>query len=231
MRGLPAEAAEAVAAVHAEQGVAIRTGIAIERFTGSGSLDGVVLSDGETLAADAVVVGIGIEPNTGLASAAGVEVNDGIVTDQYGRASIEGVYAAGDCASCFLPRYGRHIRLESFQNADQQGMNVASTIAGAAAGYDPVPFLWSDQYDRVLQVAGFPAEGDRQVARGTAADQNLVLFSLAGGRLVGVCGWGQARQIARDVRFSQTLMQNGVNPDPDQLADPGVAVKDLLSSS
>lgn len=227
-RSVPAEAAQAVADVHREEGVDIRTGVGIESLHGTDGVEAVQLADGNTVAADAVLVGIGITPNTALASEAGIAVDDGITTDEYGRASAANIYAAGDCAACYLPRYQRHIRLESFQNADQQGINVANTIAGRPEGYDPVPFVWSDQYDRVLQTVGFPGDGDRIVQRGTVGEHNLVLFSLAGDKLVGVTGWGQGRKIARDVRAGQTLIQKGVNPDPARLADPDTPVKSLL---
>lgn len=229
MRSLPAEAAEAVAHVHRDEGVTIRTGAAIDGLDGNGHVIRVALAGGERIEADAVIVGIGIVPNTALAASAGVEVADGIVTDEFGRTSVDGIYAAGDCACCYLPRYGRHVRLESFQNADQQGMNVAATVAGQPAGYDPVPFVWSDQYQRVLQTVGFPGEGNRQVQRGALADHNLVLFSLKDDRLVGVTGWGSGRLIAKDVRFSQQLIPKGIHPDPAQLADPDVAIKDLIA--
>lgn len=228
MRSLPAEAAEAVTRVHREEGVAIRSGVSIESLDGNDHVTHVALAGGERIEADAVIVGIGIVPNTALAAEAGVEVADGITTDELGRTSVDGIYAAGDCACCYLPRYGRHVRLESFQNADQQGMNVAATIAGEPTGYDPVPFVWSDQYQRVLQTVGFPVEGDRQVRRGSVEDHNLVLFSLKDDHLVGVTGWGGGRLIAKDVRFSQQLIQKGIQPDPSQLADPDVAIKDLI---
>lgn len=227
-RSVPADAALAVAQVHGDEGVEIRTGVRIEQFQGRDRVEGVALSGGESIEADAVVVGIGIAPETALAAKAGIAVSDGITTDEFGRTSSDNIHAAGDCASCYLPRYQRHVRLESFQNADQQGMNTAATIAGPPAGYDPVPFVWSDQYQRVLQTAGFPGDGDRHVQRGSVEDQNLVLFSFTGERFIGVTGWGQGRLIAKDIRFSQSLMQKGVNPDPDQLADPEVAVKDLV---
>ncbi|MDZ7841621.1 MAG: FAD-dependent oxidoreductase [Gammaproteobacteria bacterium] len=230
-RSVPEAAAAAVAAVHGDEGVEIRTGVRIEAFDGKDRVEGVILAGGEVVAADTVVVGIGITPDTSLAEAAGLEVSDGIRVDEYGRTADENILAAGDCASCYLPRYSRHMRLESFQNADQQGMSTAATIAGQPAAYDPVPFVWSDQYDRVLQTAGFPGEGDRHVQRGSIEDRNLVLFSFAGERFVGVTGWGQGRLIARDIRLSQSLMQKGVDPDPDQLTDPDVAIKDLVPGS
>lgn len=230
-RSVPPQAAEAVAEVHRNEGVDIRTGVSIEKIEGRKGVEGVVLAGGECLEADAVVVGIGIVPNIRLAGEAGVETADGIITDEFGRTSVDNVYAAGDCACGYLPRYGRHIRMESFQNADQQGMNTAATIAGRPAGYDPVPFVWSDQYQRVLQTAGFPAAGNRCVQRGSVEEENMVVFSLEDDRLVGVTGWGKGMLIAKDIRFTQRLLQNGVHPHPEQLADPGVAVKDLASTA
>jgi len=227
-RSVPSPAATAVAQVHRDEGVNILTGVAIERFEGGGRVERLVLAGGGSVEADAVVVGIGVVPDMSLAKEAGVEVSDGIVTDEFGRTSVNNVYAAGDCACCYLPRYGRHIRLESFQNADQQGMNTAATIAGKPAGYDPVPFVWSDQYQRVLQTAGFPAEGDEHIQRGSVEEENMVLFSLKSGRLVGVTGWGRGLLIAKDVRFAQRLLQSDVHPSPERLADPDVPVKDLL---
>ena len=56
-RSLPAEAAQAVAQVHDEEGVDIRTGVGIESFRGNGSVSGVVSADGGVIDADAVVVG------------------------------------------------------------------------------------------------------------------------------------------------------------------------------
>lgn len=227
-RSVPDEAAEAVVRTHADEGVEIRTGVSIREFYGGDGVEGVTLSDGERIQAHAVIIGIGVVPNTKLAEEAGVEVSDGIITDEFGRSSVNNVYAAGDCARCYLPRYRRHVRLESFQNADQQGINTGSTVAGAPTGYDPVPFVWSDQYQRVLQTVGFPTEGDRHIRRGSMADESVILFSLKGSRLVGVTGWGKGLLIARDVRLAQRLMQNDVHPAVERLADPTVAIKDLL---
>lgn len=229
-RSVPSEAAGAVARVHRDEGVDIRSGAAIEAFEGDAGVESVVLAGGKRIEADAVVIGVGIVPETRLASDAGVEVSDGILTDELGRTSVRNVYAAGDCARCHLPRYGRRIRLESFQNADQQGMNTAATIAGQPAGYDPVPFVWSDQYERVLQTVGFPAEGSVHVQRGSLETENMLLFSLAGDRLVGLTGWGKGRLIARDVRAAQKMIQEDARLAIDRIADPDVPVKELAST-
>ena len=229
-RSLPAETAADVASVHADKGTEIRTSVRIASFRGGPRVEAVVFEDGSELAVDAVVVGIGIAPDVRLAEEAGLAVDNGIVTDEFGRTSKAGVYAAGDCAAAFMPRYGRHVRLESYQNANLQPANLARTIRGEERVYDPVPWLWSDQYDWNLQTAGFPNEFDEVVSRGSVAEGAVVYFSLKDGELRGVAGLGQGAAIARDVRFCQMMMERGVSPKPEQLADPGVQLKDLLKA-
>ncbi len=229
-RSLPEQTAQDVASVHAQNGVEIITNVRISSFRGESHVEAVVFQDGSELPVDAVVVGIGIAPETGLAEAAGLAVDNGIVTDEFGRTSQEGIYAAGDCASAFIPRYGRHVRLESYQNANLQPANLARSIRGDQRVYNPVPWLWSDQYDWNLQTAGFPNEFDTVVARGSVADGAVVYFSLKDGVLRGVAGLGQGAAIARDVRFSQMMMEKGISPSAEQLADPSAALKDLLKA-
>lgn len=229
-RSLPAEAAADVAKVHGDQGVKIRTNVRITGFRGSDRVEAVEFEDDDALEVDAVVVGIGIYPEVVLAEQAGLKVDNGIVTDEHGRASIEGIYAAGDCAAAFIPRYGRNVRLESYQNANLQSANLARTIRGEPRVYDPVPWLWSDQYDWNLQTAGFPNEFDQVVKRGAVADGAVVYFSLKDGELRGVAGLGQGAAIAREVRFSQMMMEKGISPSAESLADPDVALKDLLKA-
>ncbi len=227
-RSLPEATAADVASVHAQNGVEIRTNVRIASLRGKGRVEAVVFEDASELPVDAVVVGIGIAPDTKLAEAGGLEVDNGIVTDQFGRTSKARIYAAGDCASAFMPRYGRHVRLESYQNANLQPANLARTIRGEERVYDPVPWLWSDQYDWNLQTAGFPNEFDTVVSRGSAGEGAVVYFSLKDGVLKGVAGLGQGAAIARDVRFCQMMMERGISPPADRLADPDVALKDLL---
>ncbi|MEM7429806.1 MAG: FAD-dependent oxidoreductase [Pseudomonadota bacterium] len=229
-RSLPSEAAADVAAVHAGNGVEILTGAKISGFVGPDQVTAVNLDGSAPLPVDAVIVGIGIYPETALAEAAGLDVDNGIVTDEVGRASAPGIYAAGDCAAAFMPRYGRHVRLESYQNANLQAANLARTIRGEPRVYDPVPWLWSDQYDWNLQTAGFPNEFDQIVSRGSRAEGAVVYFSLQNGELRGVTGLGQGTAIARDVRFSQMMMEKGISPAPEQLADTEIALKDLLKA-
>ena len=72
-----------------------RTARAVNR---AGTGLNVELSDGTSLATDAVLSAIGLKPRTALASQAGLKVNRGIVVDRFLAASAPDVYALGDCA-------------------------------------------------------------------------------------------------------------------------------------
>ncbi len=228
-RSMPENAAADVATVHDQFGVKIITGAAIKGFSGNSNVEAVELADDTSLKADNVVIGIGIIPDTQLAEQAGLEVNNGIVTDQFTKTSADNVYAIGDCACTYLPRYGQHIRLESSQNADLQAATVAKAILGDPQVYDPVPWLWSQQYNWVIQTAGFTHDCDQIVSRGSVEDECVVYFALKNGDLYGVVGIGKGATVAKEVRMAQMLIERNKQANPDDLANPAINLKDLLT--
>ncbi len=92
-------AAEAEALL-TERGIKIKTNCGVKEIQGSGSVSKVMLNNGETLDADAVILSLGYLPNTKLAKSMGLELNEfGFIrAAQYRRTSVADVYAAGDCA-------------------------------------------------------------------------------------------------------------------------------------
>ena len=127
--------------LHTEHGVTQRSGVSPESFRGSSSVEEVRMSDGTTEHADLVVVGAGVAPRTGLAEQGGLAVVNGITVDEHLQASIPGVYAAGDVASAFHPRYGTHIRLEHWSAALNQGPVAAQNMLGQNSIYSRVPYF------------------------------------------------------------------------------------------
>ena len=100
------------------------------------------------------MVGVGVEPRTGLAQEAGLPVDNGIAADEFLRTADEHIFAIGDCAQYPSAFSESRVRLESVQNAVDQGVSVARTIAGKPAPYRAVPWFWSDQFEIRLQMAG-----------------------------------------------------------------------------
>lgn len=116
---------------------------------------GVTLSDGRHVSAGTILLAAGVCPNTELAEDAGLAIENGIRTDDRLRSSDPAIYALGDCANFPDPRSGRRVRLESVQAATDHARLIAAQIAkGADAAYAAVPWFWSDQADRKLQIAG-----------------------------------------------------------------------------
>jgi len=138
------------AELHRHHGVRVLTSATVERIDD----DGVVV-DGEMLPADVVVAGTGVDPVVDLAVGAGLEVDDGVVVDSSLRSSDPDVFAAGDVASSFYPRYGRHVRVEHWANAKHQGPAAARAMLGQEVAYDRLPYFFTDQYDLGMEYTGW----------------------------------------------------------------------------
>jgi 3-phenylpropionate/trans-cinnamate dioxygenase ferredoxin reductase component len=174
-----------------------------------------------------VLIGIGAIPNSEVAATAGLAVEDGILVDAHGRSSDPMIFAAGDVTRHFNPLLGRRIRLEAWQNAQNQAIAVAKAMAGGAEPYAELPWFWSDQYDVNLQTAGAPERWDTVVLRGRVEDGRFTLFYLDRGIPVG----GATVNNARDMRFVKLLATQGRPVDPARLGDPAAKLADLVKAS
>ncbi|MFJ6770754.1 NAD(P)/FAD-dependent oxidoreductase [Kitasatospora sp. NPDC091257] len=227
LRVLGREVAQVFADLHREHGVDLRLGVKVAELTGEGgTVNGVRLADGTTVAADAVVVGIGISPATGLAEAAGLEVDNGVRTDRHLRTSDPDVYAAGDVANAYHPLFERHIRVEHWANALNQPQTAARALIGQEdAVYDRVPYFFTDQYDLGAEYVGYvePDGYDRVVFRGDPATREFIAFWLSGGRVLAgmnVNVWDVTDPIRELVRSGRVV-------DTKALADPNVPLGDV----
>jgi len=229
LRVLGSEVASVFAALHAEHGVDLRFGVQVAEITGSdGRADGVRLSDGTLIPADAVIVGVGITPNTELAATAGLDVDNGIRVDAQLRSSDPDIYAAGDVASAFHPILGKHIRVEHWANALNQPQAAARAMAGEQVSYERVPYFFSDQYDLGMEYSGYvePDGYDEVVFRGDVDRREFVAFWLGnGGRVLAgmnVNVWDVNDAI-------QALVRAGQPVDKAALADPGTSLESLAA--
>ena len=170
--------------VHLEHGVRLLPGTGVEAFEGDGAVQQVMTSDGSAIECDFVVVGIGVVPRTQLAEAAGLKTDNGIVVDQALATSAPNVYAAGDVANAWHPFYGRHIRVEHWANALNQGPAAARAMLGHEVVYDRIPYFFSDQFDVGMEYSGFATEWDDVIFRGDPASREFIAFWLQNERVV-----------------------------------------------
>ena len=169
---------------HSRNGVAIHLNAVLESIEGAGRVERIRLRDGQEIEADMILMAVGAEPICELAAQAGLTIENGVSTDGTCRTSDPDIYAAGDCSSFYSGRYQRHIRLESVQNAIDQGKHAAGAMLGSDELYDPVPWFWSDQYDIKLQIAGLSQGYDRTETEGDEAENAFAVRYFAGDRLL-----------------------------------------------
>jgi len=225
-RCVPSEIAEWYVRLHEGHGVTFRFGASAARITDDAGRALVHLG-AETIAADAVVIGIGVIPNTELATQAGLEVRDGIVVDARGRTADPAIYAAGDVTRHANPLLGLELRLETWQNAQNQAIAVARNILGAGKDYAELPWFWSDQFGHNLQIAGLPGANEQVVGRGVLGEGPVLRFHLQDGRMVAAIGI----DAARDLRFCRELIALGAPVSADELADPTKKLADMYKSA
>jgi len=185
----------------------------------------VVLRERTRRPADLVIAGIGVVPNVELASEAGLPVGNGITVDQYLRTPDQRIFAIGDCAECPSLFVEGCIRLESVQNAVDQGASVAKAIVGHTVPYTAVPWFWTDQYDIHLQMAGLPAGFDQVVTRGDPETRKFSVFYFRGGRL---CAVDSINRPA-DHLAARKLIGARAMLSPDQAKDESFDLKSVLN--
>jgi NADPH-dependent 2,4-dienoyl-CoA reductase/sulfur reductase-like enzyme len=202
---LGAELGGVLAAVHRDHGVDLRLGTGVAGVdaapdgTGGERVQRVRLTDGTAVDADVVVVGIGVRPATEWLAGTGLALDDGVVCDATGLAA-PGVVAAGDVARWPNALFdGELMRIEHWEHAVEMGGHVARTLLagpGAAEPFAPVPWFWSDQYDRKLQLAGRPRPTDRvRIVAGSLDERRFAALYEREGRVVGVLGMNRPRQV------------------------------------
>jgi 3-phenylpropionate/trans-cinnamate dioxygenase ferredoxin reductase component len=217
-RALGPEVADVYREVHVAHGVRLTQGHVAD-IEGVGRVQGVRLSDGRRIAADLVVVGIGARPRIGLAMRGGLATREGaIVTDEYLRTSVPSIYAAGDVALAWHPRYGRHLRVEHWDNAIRQGKAAAANILGAAKPYARTPYFYSDQFDLGMEYRGHAPEWGTVVLRGDVGARRFHAFWMADSRVIAAMNvnlWDDGPALRRLVESEERI-------DPARLADPSV---------
>ncbi|HTF11737.1 MAG TPA: FAD-dependent oxidoreductase [Asanoa sp.] len=207
-RALGPQAGGLLAKVHRDHGVDLRLGTTVLRLEGAGRVERALLSDGSTLDVDVVVLAVGVRPATEWLDGSGLTLDGGVVCDETCLAA-PGVVAAGDVAVWPNRLFGEARRVEHWDNAIRQGRHAARRlIAGDdPAGhlpYEPVPWVWSDQFDCKLQLVGSPAPHDEfRLVAGGVGERKFTGLYRRGDRLVAVVALNSPRSIVTGRRLLQ----------------------------
>ena len=217
VRGLGPVLGRVCGELHRDHGVDLRLGVGVSGFEGDERVERVRLDDGTAVDADVVVVGVGVAPVTAWLEGSGLTIDNGVVCDPTLLAA-PGIVAAGDVARWPNPLFdGESTRVEHWTNATDQGVVAARRLlhgdGGAPEEFAPVPFVWSDQYDRKIQTAGqFRGDDEMVVVHGSLEDRRFVAVFGRNGRIVGTLGFSMPaklmqyrRMIAERASFDDAL--------------------------
>ncbi|MCZ8105071.1 MAG: FAD-dependent oxidoreductase [Burkholderiales bacterium] len=225
-RVLPEAISAALADEHSREGIRILFNVAPVCISCDNDL-AVTLSSGVKLVADIVLVAIGVTPNSELAVGAGLDVSNGVVVDATLATPDPTVSAIGDVAYAQHPLFGVPLRLESQQAAEEHGSYVARRLMGRGSDFRGVPWAWSDQYDKVVQIAGVPALASQVVLR-DFEDEGLVACHLADdGRLLAATGFGNPKLIAQEIGSAKRLIARSISLEVGALSNPSRALRSL----
>jgi 3-phenylpropionate/trans-cinnamate dioxygenase ferredoxin reductase component len=207
---------------HRGWGVEVVTGEGVARIEGDASgATGVVTQSGRRLPASLVVVGVGMAPNIALAEAAGLAIDNGVAVDAHLRTSDARVYAIGDCASYPHWSAARRLRLESVQNATDQGRAVAKAIMGRGEPYRTAPWFWSDQQHIKLQMVGLSFGADDYVVSGDREADRFSVFHFSGSRLVAI----DSVNSPAEHMIGRRMLAAGFSPTKEAAAGGSAALK------
>jgi nitrite reductase (NADH) large subunit len=128
-RQLDAPAAELLKTLVERKGIKVLLNANTARLHGATRVDGVELTDGRRIEADAVIFAAGIRPNVALAKDAGIAVGRGIVVDDHLQTAAPEIFALGECAE------HRGICYGLVEPAYEQARVLAQHLAGKTAAY------------------------------------------------------------------------------------------------
>ncbi|MFE7800729.1 NAD(P)/FAD-dependent oxidoreductase [Nocardia sp. NPDC057440] len=193
-----------VARMHRAEGVDLRCGTGLDTFLAADDADrvrGARLSDGSEVHADLVVIGVGSRPVTEWLADSAIALAEpaaggGVLADEVGRTSVEGVWAVGDVAA-WLHETGQRKRVEHWTNAGEQAKLLACALLGAQPPTAArVPYFWSDQYDVKIQALGTPTATD-EVHIVSDDGRKFLAYYTQDGNLTGVVGAGMTAQVMK----------------------------------
>jgi NAD(P)H-nitrite reductase large subunit len=137
---LDAKASDIVEAAIRKAGVNFATGQSVQKIIGrpenDSAVGGVILTKGDQIQCDIVIVAIGVIPRTELVTGTAVKTNRGIIVDNYMQTSAPDVYASGDVAETFDYITNQNRLLPLWPLAILEGKTAGYNMTGKKTVYE-----------------------------------------------------------------------------------------------
>ena len=164
----------------------------------------VVMDDGSSLAVGAVITGVGAVVNDEWLATSGLTIDNGVVVDENLLAT-ERVGAIGDVARFMWrnPLGTELVRIEHWQVANDHATHLARYwMTGVAPITALVPYFWSDQYGKKIQMLGHPRPSDEVImVAGSLEDGKWLALYSREGVVTGVVALSQPRALMLSKRL------------------------------
>ena len=200
-------------------GIELRTNQRLEDVTTDEAGYHLSFADGTTLDAEAVLAAVGSSLDLEWLRDSGLHLDDGVVVDNDLQAA-PGVAAIGDVARFpWSNAAGEElVRIEHWQVATDHAAQLADFwVSGDPETTSMVPYFWSDQYGKKLQLLGHPHPSDDVLRVSGSPDEGkwLALFSRRG-FVTGVVTLSQPRALAlsRGLLERPTTLEEALSAAP-----------------
>jgi NADPH-dependent 2,4-dienoyl-CoA reductase/sulfur reductase-like enzyme/predicted acylesterase/phospholipase RssA len=204
--------------IYRARGVEIVFGETVTGFAGSGRVTAAIGASGKTYPCDCVVIGAGSEPRTDFLRGSDLSLDDGVLVNQYLEASLPDIYAAGDVANFYDPVFGRHRRIEHWDNAVKQGRLAARNMLGGRRPYGAVSYFFSDVFDISFNFVGEVSGATRRIVRGSPEENSFAVLYLKRKQLV--ASFLLRRPLTEELASAALIMNRIPVKQPRLLSDP-----------
>ena len=215
-----------------KHGVRVHLNAPAVRVEGDGRVQRVVAGNGETFGCDFAVAAVGAMPNKELLRGTPIAAGKSILVDEHCRTNVQNVYAAGDCAAVFDPRFGKHRSQSLWDEAAITGALAGRNMAGISTPFTSVGEYATTVFAMPARAWGEARLVDRRVARGAppvpgGEPAHLVEFGVAAdGRVAHVLALGHAGEDGVLRRFVENRTK--VNGNEEALKEFSSSLQDLL---
>jgi NADPH-dependent 2,4-dienoyl-CoA reductase/sulfur reductase-like enzyme len=215
-----------------KHGVAVHLGAPAVRLEGDGRVQRVVLGTGQTLPCDFAVAAVGAVANKELLRGTPIAAGKSILVDDHCRTNVPNVYAAGDCAAVFDPRFGKHRGQAQWDEAEVTGELAGANIAGVARAYDSLGEFTTDVLGLPARAWGEARLVDRRIVRSTSSaagpdKPELAEFGVAAdGRIAHVLALGSSHEEA--VLRRLVAERTRIDGNEEAFREPSSPLADLL---